>query len=88
VALVFPDAIFQYYWPSITNLPTWLAIGFGAGAISAARYPDGVLAENGRRLRRLLLRFAPAGQGPESFDDISHAAGEVDTVPRVAEGVS
>jgi hypothetical protein len=47
-----------------------------------------VLAENGRRLRRLLLRFAPAGQGPESFDDISLAAGEVDTVPRVAEGVS
>jgi branched-chain amino acid transport system permease protein len=88
VALVFPDAIFQYYWPSITNLPTWLAIGFGAGAISAARYPDGVLAENGRRLRRLLLRFAPAGQGPESFDDISLTAGEVDTVPRVAEGVS
>jgi branched-chain amino acid transport system permease protein len=88
VALVFPNAIFQYYWPSLTNLPTYLAIGFGAGAISAAKYPDGVLAENGRRLRRLLLRFAPAGQGPASFDDISLTAGEVDAVPRVAEGVS
>jgi branched-chain amino acid transport system permease protein len=88
VTLVFPDAIFQYYWPQITNLPTWLAIGFGLGAISAARYPDGVLAENGRRLRRLLLRFAPAGEGPESFDDLSLTGGEVDTVPRVVEGVS
>ncbi len=91
VVLVFPDAIFQYYWPQITNLPTWLAIGFGLGAISAAKYPDGVLAENGRRLRRLLLRFAPAGQGPESFDGIELLAGDADGaqgVPRMAEGVS
>ena len=91
VTLVFPDAIFQYYWPSITNLPVWLSIGFGAGAISAAKYPDGVLAENGRRLRRLLLRISPAGPGPGSFDGISLAPGEIQTVPgapRVAEGVS
>jgi branched-chain amino acid transport system permease protein len=88
VALVFPNAIFQYYWPQITWLPTALAIGFGAGAVSAAKYPDGVLAENGRRLRRVLLRFAPTGQGPEGFDDISLNAGEIDAVPRVAEGVS
>jgi branched-chain amino acid transport system permease protein len=92
VMLVFPDAIFQYYWPSVQNLPTYLAIGFGLGAISAAKYPDGVLAENGRRLRRLLLRFAPAGrQGPESFDGIGLDVGEVDAAPgvaRVAEGVS
>jgi branched-chain amino acid transport system permease protein len=90
VTLVFPDAIFQYYWPSIQNLPTWLSIGFGAGAISAAKYPDGVLAENGRRLRRLLLRFGQAGDGPDRFDDLGLTAGEIDTpgVPRVAEGVS
>jgi branched-chain amino acid transport system permease protein len=92
VMLVFPDAIFQYYWPSVQNLPTYLAIGFGLGAISAAKYPDGVLAENGRRLRRLLLRFAPASrQGPESFDGIGLVAGGVDPAPgvaRVAEGVS
>jgi branched-chain amino acid transport system permease protein len=90
VVLIFPNAIFQYYWPQITNLPTWLAIGFGAGAISAAKYPDGVLAENGRRLRRFLLRFAP-GQGPDRFDNISMMAGDVEAapgVPRVAEGVS
>jgi branched-chain amino acid transport system permease protein len=89
VVLVFPNAIFQYYWPQITNLPTWLAIGFGLGAISAAKYPDGVLAENGRRLRRLLLRFAPARRELESFDDVSQTpGGDVDSVPRVAEGVS
>ena len=91
VALVFPNAIFQYYWPQITNLPTWLAIGFGVGAISAAKYPDGVLAENGRRLRRLLLRLTPVGQGPEPSNDISLTTGEVDKAQRaarVAEGVS
>jgi branched-chain amino acid transport system permease protein len=90
VILVFPSAIFQYYWPSITNLPVWLQIGFGLGAISAAKYPDGALAENGRKLRGLLLRFGPsAGRGPERFDDVDLAANDVDTaVPRVAEGVS
>jgi hypothetical protein len=90
VTLVFPDAIFQYYWPSVPNLPIWLSIGFGAGAISAAKYPDGVLAENGRRLRRLLLRFGPAKDGPDRFDDLGLAAGEIERpgVPRVAEGVS
>jgi branched-chain amino acid transport system permease protein len=92
VILVFPDAIFQYYWPSLTNLPVWLQIGFGLGAISAAKYPDGALAENGRKLRGLLLRFGPsAGRGPEPFDDISLTPSEVDggqPVPRVVEGVS
>jgi branched-chain amino acid transport system permease protein len=91
VALVFPDAIFQYYWPNITNLPVWLSIGFGLGAISAAKYPDGVLAENGRRLRRLLLRFGPGGRGSDGLDDFSLTAGAIEAepgVPRVAEGVS
>jgi branched-chain amino acid transport system permease protein len=90
VILVFPSAIFQYYWPSITNLPVWLQIGFGLGAISAAKYPDGALAENGRKLRGLLLRFGPsAGRGPERFDDVGLTANDVDAaVPRVAEGVS
>src|ERR1700733_2492467 len=92
VTLVFPDAIFQYYWPNITNLPVWLSILFGLGAISAAKYPDGALAENGRRLRRLLLRASSAGRGgPERSGGISVTAGEVGTLdgaPRVAEGVS
>jgi branched-chain amino acid transport system permease protein len=45
-------------------LPAWtgnvLPVLFGMGAISAARYPDGVLAEQSRRLRRLVLRLAHA----------------------------
>jgi branched-chain amino acid transport system permease protein len=93
VTLVFPDALFQYYWPSITNLPIWLSILFGLGAISAAKYPDGALAENGRRLRRLLLRTGVAGRpgAPEVPDGTglpTGAVGPVDRTPRVAEGVS
>ncbi len=37
-----------------------LPVLFGLGAISAAKYPDGVLAENSRRLRRLVLHLRPA----------------------------
>ena len=92
VTLVFPDALFQYYWPSVTNLPIWLSILFGLGAISAAKYPEGALAENSRRLRRLLLRAGSAGHGgPELSDGTTLTAGEVGTTdgtPRVAEGVS
>ena len=91
VTLVFPDALFQYYWPTITNLPVWLSIGFGLGAISAAKYPDGALAENSRRLRRLLLRAGSGRGGPELTEGISLTAGEVGSLegtPRVAEGVS
>ncbi len=91
VTLVFPDALFQYYWPTITNLPVWLSIGFGLGAISAAKYPDGALAENSRRLRRMLLRAGSGRGGPELTEGISLTAGEVGALegtPRVAEGVS
>jgi branched-chain amino acid transport system permease protein len=45
-------------------LPAWtgnvLPVLFGMGAVSAARYPDGVLAEQGRKLRGIALRFTPA----------------------------
>ena len=57
LAFVMLPALSQAY------LPTWTAnvlpVLFGLGAISAARYPDGVLAEQSRRLRRLLLRLTP-----------------------------
>jgi len=33
---------------------------FGLGAVSAAKYPDGALAEQSRRLRRLVLHLTPA----------------------------
>jgi branched-chain amino acid transport system permease protein len=51
-------------------LPTWtgnvLPVLFGMGAVSAARYPDGVLAEHSRRLRSLALRLTP--RRPAEFD--------------------
>ena len=51
--------------PAITQnyLPTWTSnvtpVLFGLGAVSAAKYPDGVLAEQSRRLRRLVLHVRP-----------------------------
>jgi branched-chain amino acid transport system permease protein len=45
-------------------LPAWTAnvapVLFGLGAISAAKYPEGALAEQSRRLRRLVFRVDPA----------------------------
>ncbi len=55
--------------PALTQayLPTWTAnilpVLFGLGAISAAKYPDGALAEQSRRLRRLLLHLSPGPPG-------------------------
>ncbi len=80
--LVFPDALFQDWWPSATWLTYALSIGFGLGAISAAKYPDGVLAENSRRLRRLLLR------PPSSLPGDVLLTGDAGVAPRVVEGVS
>ncbi len=51
--------------PALTQayLPGWTAnvlpVLFGLGAMSAAKYPDGILAEQSRRFRHLLLRVAP-----------------------------
>jgi hypothetical protein len=63
---------------------------FGLGAISAAKYPDGVLAENSRRLRRLALHLRPATAAVPGQDELAPATdlGPVDTTPRVAERVS
>ncbi len=77
-------------------LPTWTAnalpVLFGLGAISAAKYPDGVLAEQSRRLRRLLLHVAPGRRANAPFaDGLSGQAADVvpvDAAPRVAEHVS
>ncbi|HXZ62508.1 MAG TPA: ABC transporter permease [Acidimicrobiales bacterium] len=80
--LVFPNALFQYFLPSATWLTYALSIGFGLGAISAAKFPDGVLAENSRRLRRLLVR--PTAEPPGE----ALLSGEAGMAPRMAEGVS
>jgi len=55
LAFVMLPALAQAYLPAWTgNIPPIL---FGLGAISAAKYPDGALAEQGRLLRRGLLRL-------------------------------
>jgi branched-chain amino acid transport system permease protein len=77
-------------------LPVWTAnvlpVLFGLGAISAARYPDGVLAEQSRRLRRLVLRLTPERPGDLQYTDAAlvETAGvpSVDAAPLVAEQVS
>jgi branched-chain amino acid transport system permease protein len=84
--------------PALTQayLPTWTAnllpVFFGLGAISAAKYPDGALAEQSRRLRRLVLHLAPGRRGTTQFgDELSLRpadVGPVDPTPRVAEHVS
>ncbi len=65
LAFVMLPALTQAYLPSWTaNL---LPVLFGLGAISAAKFPDGVLAEQSRRLRRLLLHLKTQDQGGRQF---------------------
>ncbi len=85
LTLVFPNALFSYYLPSATWLTYALSIGFGLGAISAAKYPDGALAEQSRRLQTLLLRFRPARSGGETPGDFSMPAGVRDRGRRAAD---
>ena len=63
IVFVFPLALAQYYLASWTWVPNALPVLFGLGAISAAKYPEGALAENSRRLRRLVLRVRPVPTG-------------------------
>jgi len=92
MTFVFPNALFQYYLPSWTTLPEILSVLFGLGAISAAKYPDGALAENSRRLRALLQGFRPARPSPggEPPGDLGVPAGvaTVGSAPRISEQVS
>jgi branched-chain amino acid transport system permease protein len=90
VMFVFPAALFQNYLASWTWTTDTLSILFGLGAISAAKFPDGVLAENSRRLQHLFLRFRPvptdvgaAPEGPDVFGPPPAGGG-----PLVAERVS
>jgi branched-chain amino acid transport system permease protein len=78
--------------PAITQnyLPTWTSnvtpVLFGLGAVSAAKYPDGVLAEQSRRLRSLILRVRPPQEISETVD-LSPAAADV-AQPAMAEHIS
>jgi branched-chain amino acid transport system permease protein len=90
LAFVILPALTQAYLPSWTT--NVLPVLFGLGAISVARYPDGVLAEQSRRLRRLLLHLTsnrPAG--PFFVEPAILAANEggpFEATPRVAEPAS
>jgi hypothetical protein len=61
---------------------------FGLGAVSAAKYPDGVLAEQSRRLRRLVLHVRPRQE--DVTPDLGLATAGVGQVPatRVVEHIS
>jgi branched-chain amino acid transport system permease protein len=90
ITFVFPAALFQSYLPSWTWTTEALSVFFGLGAISAAKYPDGALAENGRKLRHFMLRFrtVPTELAPEADGPQLAVAGATDGAPRVAEHVS
>jgi hypothetical protein len=90
LSFVMLPALVQAYvpWSWVANL---LPVLFGLGAISAAKYPDGVLAENSRRLRRLMLRLRPTTAPQPQLDGagvLAADAGPVDAAPMVAEHVS
>src|SRR3984957_20593211 len=85
LAFVMLPALSQAYLPAWTA--NVLPVLFGLGGVSAAKYPDGVLAEQSRRLRRLILRLAPDRPGELPFADQSGAR-SVDGVSLVAEQVS
>ena len=61
VSLALLPAITQNYLPNWTSNVT--PVLFGLGAVSAAKYPDGVLAEQSRRLRSLVLHVRPRSGG-------------------------
>ncbi len=90
IVFVFPSALAQYFLSSWTWLPNVLPVLFGLGAISAAKYPDGALAENSRRLRRLMIRATPAQiESGEPGEAPSAPAGSdsVEPAPQVAGNV-
>jgi branched-chain amino acid transport system permease protein len=76
-------------------LPAWTAnvapVLFGLGAVSAAKYPDGALAEQSRRLRQLVLHLTPAMSsdlsGSEGSSPSTPDLGGTDPAVRVAERV-
>jgi branched-chain amino acid transport system permease protein len=91
ITFVFPAALAQNYLSTWTWIPNALPVLFGLGAISAAKYPDGALAENSRKLRGLLLRLTSTrpGGGPLAEDvGVPPPTPPIEAVPKVAGHVS
>jgi branched-chain amino acid transport system permease protein len=91
VTFVMAPALTQAYLPAWTN--NVLPVLFGLGAISAAKYPDGSLAENSRQIRHLILKLRPPRPGgPQIAGDAGPTVGGSElldaSAPRVVEGVS
>ncbi|HXW33396.1 MAG TPA: branched-chain amino acid ABC transporter permease, partial [Acidimicrobiales bacterium] len=90
LAFVMLPALTQAYLPEWTT--NALPVLFGLGAISAAKYPEGVLAEQSRRLRHLLLGRSPAHIGdhatPEDLSPQTMGVDSVDSELRVVERLS
>ena len=86
LAFVMLPALCQaYLTPQWAN---WLPVVFGMGAISAAKFPDGILAENSRRLRRLFERVAPDTLADDRFvEEVRAGVAETEAVG-VAPGVA
>ncbi len=87
VSLALLPALTQSYLPIWTSNVT--PVLFGLGAVSAAKYPDGTLAEQSRQLRRLLFRLRPP-QGGAQAEGPSVAATDLGRVAttRVVEHIS
>ena len=85
LAFVMLPALCQaYLTPTWAN---WLPVIFGLGAISAAKFPDGILAEQSRRLRHVLQRVAPDTLADDHFvEEVEAGVAETEAVG-VASGV-
>ena len=87
VSLALLPAITQNYLPNWTSNVT--PVLFGLGAVSAAKYPDGVLAEQSRRLRACCSTYGPGRDGGD-MPDLTVAGAEVGQVApaRMAENIA
>ena len=88
LAFVMMPALSQAYLPGWTA--NCIPVLFGLGAISVARYPDGVLAEQSRRIRRLLPRPVTEGHDLPFADGAASGDGRhpADGAGMIAEQVS
>jgi branched-chain amino acid transport system permease protein len=88
LVFVMSPALVQAYLPNWTG--NVLPVLFGLGAIGVAKFPDGTLAEQGRKFRRLLLHVLPRGEADvlltHDAQMTAHGVG-VDAAPLVAEHV-